>query len=155
MQVAVAAGLRQRTLDAFPPMEWPPAMPMFQPRYQSSLDADEMVAEFANRPWTEISRRTLFVHRDTIILLTAEAFLAYLPAYLMACLEPRDSYRGDLWGCTIGSLVEDPSRTIDDTRERTRLLDDEQRLVVAGVIGYIALWGRARSAWEALEAWRR
>jgi hypothetical protein len=148
---AVASQLKAKVLAAFPDRACSDWEAMLLARYRPSDDAIEMAMEFAGQGWRTISRYRLFYHREMLFALTAEAFRVYLPAYLLACLEPSDRYLGDLLGYTINVLGGETAELI----ERTRMLDDTQRRVTTDVISYIALWSGSEDAWKALETWRR
>jgi hypothetical protein len=128
--------------------------------YKDSEDLYEMVAELVGKRWQEIPRERLFYHRESLAMLSAVAYRAYLPAYLEACLATddwQDKYGADVRGYLVTSLAVFPHHQsearVTTHPERLSLLDDAQREVVANVLRYLEAAWRMQDASYVLESW--
>jgi hypothetical protein len=126
--------------------------------YRGNDDAHEMAVAFLGKPWATIAIQELFRHREMIFALTPAAYVAYLPAYLTACLateDPLDTYGADLREYLLDTLViaegasQERSTT---TKARLAALTAAQRAVVADVVGHLMLRWNMPRAKEVLDA---
>jgi hypothetical protein len=132
---------------------------MLLPRYRNGEDAYEMAAAFAGRPWAEIPIRELFYHREMLATLSAVAYRAYLPAYLIASMASEDwfdKYNADIHFYLVMGLKVWPHQIEEyasDTPERLSLLDPAQRAAVASILRYLETRWRMKEAGEVLREW--
>jgi hypothetical protein len=126
--------------------------------YRGNDDAHEMAVAFLGTPWATIATQELFRHREMLFTLTPAAYVAYLPAYLIACLsteDPFDIYGADLREYLLGTLViaegASQERSIT-TKARLAALTAAQRTVVAEVVKYLMLRWNMPRAKEVLDA---
>ena len=75
--------------------------------------------------WTEVPRNLLFRHPDGYVLLTDQAFVAFLPAWLMCSLEGMDEEN------EVRNFL---AYTFSNTLRQFRLLNLEQRLIVRSIL---------------------
>lgn len=157
MQVA---NLRSEIHRAFDGIPRPTTIAdMLAEPYRANDDAHEMAAAFLGKPWATIATQELFRHREMIFALTPAAYVAYLPAYLIACLateDPLDTYGADLREYLLDTLVvaegASPERSTT-TKARLAALTAAQRAVVADVVKHLGMrWNmpRAREVLDAL-----
>ena len=89
-----------------------------------------MAAALVGRKWDAVPIEVLFYHRESLATLSPQAFHAYLPAYLLACLasdDPFDKHGADIRGYLLFALgswphQSDPDRPAE-TRDRLSILD--------------------------------
>jgi hypothetical protein len=127
--------------------------------YRSSIDATEMAAEFLGRSWKEIPVKELFRHREMLPTMSAAAYRAYLPGYLVACVneDPAASkYIGDLWEYTVLSLKAWPGQeptSASRVTERLSLMNSEQREAIRLVLRFIAERSQRAEVQSLLNEW--
>lgn len=51
-------------------------------------ECDQIAADFQGKTWREVSQDTIQCHADSLPLFTPSAFRYFLPAYMLASLEP-------------------------------------------------------------------
>lgn len=149
------AELLEEVHSAFGGVSCPPREAMLLEQYRNGIDACEMADAFAGRHWSEIPRRNLFLHREMVIAMSAAAYRACLPAYLVASIEsePGDEYGGDLITYLVLSLSADIAQPIETIRERLSLLDGAQRRATMNVLNYLADHRNVRQARIVVDAW--
>jgi len=127
--------------------------------YKQSEDPYMMAAEFVGKPWQRIPLQRLVFHRESLGMLSAKAFRAYLPAYLQACLasdDPFHKYGADIRGYVLYSLKAWPHNNEyhrSTVPERLSLLDAEQRAAVAAVLRYLETHWHMNDAAAVLADW--
>jgi hypothetical protein len=153
--------LRERIHCAFDGVPMPEQVEeMLMEPYKNSEDAHEMAKAFFGKPWTSVPTLDLFRHREMLMTLSAVAYRAYLPAYLMACLETEDwldKHGADIRGYLVSGLRVWPHQnelTAQTTPERLSLLQPAQRAVVACVLRYLETRWRMKEAGEVLREWQ-
>ncbi len=128
--------------------------------YRGNDDAHEMAVAFLGKPWTTVAVQELFRHREMLFTLTPAAYVAYLPAYLIACLsteDPLDTYGADLREYLLDTLIiaEGASQERSTTTEaRLAALTAAQRTVAVEVVKHLMLrWSmpRAKEVLDALD----
>jgi hypothetical protein len=126
--------------------------------YRGNDDAHEMAVAFLGKPWATIAIQELFRHREMLFTLAPAAYVAYLPAYLIACLsteDPLDTYGADLREYLLDTLViaegasQERSTT---TKARLAALTAAQRTVAAEVVKHLMLRWNMPRAKEVLDA---
>ena len=144
--------LRRRIHEAFDSVPIPArAADMVMAAFVGNEDVEEMAAEFAGKPWQDIPIQRLFYHRESLGLLSATAYRAYLPAYLIASLasdDYRDKYGPDIRGYMLSTMRPRPRRNKNDAclAERHSLLDRDQRKAIEQVLWYLV------DVWESEDA---
>jgi hypothetical protein len=117
-----------------------------------------MAIAFLGKSWTTIAIQELFRHREMLFTLTPAAYVAYLPAYLIACLsteDPLDTYGADLREYLLDTLViaegasQERSTT---TKARLAALTAAQRTAVTEVVKHLVLRWNMPRAKEILDA---
>lgn len=123
-------------------------------------DSYEMAAALVGKHWSTIPIEALFSHREMLGTLSAAAYRAYLPAYLVACLaaeDPYDKHGADLRGYLLSTLKHWPHQRGEhraaELRERLSLLDASQRAVVASLLRYLETRWQMEEATEVLREW--
>jgi hypothetical protein len=149
-------GLRKTIEDAFGSVEVPPAEHVLAERYRESMDPGELLAAFRGKHWRDLSRRDLFIHRESLSALSALGFRAYVAAYLIAALEGDGA--ADLVEYTLFSLrspsddERDDERDAVETRERLAGLDAAQRAAIRSWLQHVegehALAAKVLSHWQ-------
>ena len=151
--------LRSEVHQAFDEVTYPTTVAdMLAEPYRGNDDAHEMAVAFLGKPWATIATQELFRHREMLFTLTPAAYVAYLPAYLIACLateDPLDTYGADLREYLLDTLViaENASQERSaTTKARLAALTTAQRTVVADVVRHlVSRWNMPRAN-EVLEA---
>jgi hypothetical protein len=148
------AEIRKRVEAAFADVVPPEKGEILLPRFRNSEDALETAAAFAGRRWSELSVDELATHRESLIVLGAEAYRAWIPAYLAAALGP-DPLAGELSAFAISSLrpLSSKDRDVREAKERTSLLDPAQRAAIGEVLRWLADERDIALAKELLPAW--
>jgi hypothetical protein len=145
--------LRSEVHRAFDAMTHPATVAdMLAAPYRGNDDAHEMAVAFLGKSWTAVAIQELFRHREMLFTLTPAAYVAYLPAYLIACLsteDPFDKYGADLREYLLDTLVvadgASQDRT-DTTKARLAALTAAQRTVAIEVVKYLAQrWNMPRA----------
>jgi hypothetical protein len=132
---------------------------MLMERYRSSEDPYMMAAEFVGKPWHTIPIDRLFFHRESLGMLSAAAFQALLPAYLIASLASDsvdDKYGADIRGYTLSTLKAWPHHNEEHRGlvvERLSLLTAEQRAAVASVLRLLESEWQMKDAADVLADW--
>lgn len=161
MTQPTSSDLRAQIHHAFAGVSMPSNIDeMLLPPYRSSEDAYAMAQAFVGKPWAELPIVDLFVHREMLATLSAVAYRACLPAYLLSCLATEDwfdKYGADLRGYLVMGLAVRPHHDevrASTTRERLSLLDQGQREVVASMLRHLETRWRMKEAGEVLRGWR-
>jgi hypothetical protein len=121
-------------------------------------DSYELASALLGKRWTDVPIEVLFRHRESLGTLSAAAYRAYLPAYLLAAIasdDPLDRYGPDLRHYLLSTLVQsshDDHRAAE-IRERLSLLDADQRVAVAHVLRYLEARWNSFEAGEVLRTW--
>jgi hypothetical protein len=76
--------LRHLIEDAFAETEYPGDHALVYDTSGYHLECNEIAAAFRGRHWRELSLDTLLYHHAALFFFTPEAYLYYLPAYLLA-----------------------------------------------------------------------
>ncbi|MEP6864857.1 MAG: hypothetical protein ABJE66_29830 [Deltaproteobacteria bacterium] len=95
-------------------------------------DSYEMAQAFVGKKWSELAADALFYHRESLAALNANAYRAYIAAYLLAAigsLDPLDRIGPDLRHYLVASLEPGP-----DAVDRVSKLSSAQRAAVVGVL---------------------
>jgi len=156
-----AAEIGREIRQAFPNVPAPTSvLEMLLPPYQNSIDATEMAAQFVGRVWHEIPSIELFRHREMLSTMSAAAYRALLPAYLLACVDETPASQrnvGDMWEYTYASLKAWQDDGDADgaalAAQRLELLDERQRDAVRSVLRYIAARTARRDVQTLLDEW--
>lgn len=159
-EVASVEALRAQIHHAFDNVELPTRLEQMRLARYTGDDSYEMAAALLGKGWVELPIKTLFYHRESLATLSATAFRAYLPAYLLACLEsddPLDTYGADLRAYLLGALgtwphQSDPERA-GETSERLSLLDAKQHEAVTSVLRYLENRWQMANAGVLLRSW--
>jgi hypothetical protein len=88
-------------------------------------DEKELRDAFKGRCWTDVSPELLYRHPDGYVLLTDQAFVAFLPAWLTCSLEDMDEEN------EVRNFL---AYTFSNTLRQFRLLNLEQRLIVRSIL---------------------
>ena len=88
-------------------------------------DEKELRDSFKGRCWTDVSRELLFHHPDGYVLLTDQAFVAFLPAWLMCSLEGMDEEN------EVRNFL---AYAFGNTLRQFQLLNPEQRVTVRSML---------------------
>ena len=123
-------------------------------------DSYEMATALLGKRWSDVPIEVLFRNRESFGTLSASAYRAYLPAYLLAAIaseDPLDKYGPDLRHYLLATLLHWPYQTSEhgaaQTRERLSLLDAAQRAAVADVLRYLEVRWYSNEASEVLRTW--
>lgn len=151
--------LRSEVHQAFDGVAYPTIITdMLAEPYRGNDDAHEMAAAFLGKPWATIAIQELFRHREMLFTLAPAAYVAYLPAYLTACLateDPFDKYSADLREYLLDTLVIAESASQErstTTKARLAALTAAQRTVTLEVVKHLMLrWNMPRTK-EVLDA---
>jgi len=98
-----------------------------------------LALDFRGKHWSGITAREIASggHHQGLLLMTVQAFVFYLPAYLLACVvEPRGAGLDYVIDLLTGPESEDPSRGAF-SEEKVRALDCRQRVAVRHFLEYI------------------
>lgn len=146
--------IRKRVESAFADVEPPEKGEILLPRFRNSEDALETAAAFAGRRWSELSVDELATHRESLIVLGAEAYRAWIAGYLAAALGT-DPLAGELAAFAISSLrpLSKKERDVREARERVSLLDPAQRAAIGEWLRWHADERDIALAKELLPAW--
>jgi len=82
-----------------------------------------MAAALVGRKWDAVPIEVLFYRRESLATLSPQAFRAYLPAYLVACLasdDPFDKHGADIRGYLLFALGSWPHQSDPDRPAETR-----------------------------------
>lgn len=93
--------------------------------HRGCLECEELRESFGGRHWSDLPADVIRYQREALVLLTTEAFRAYLPAYMLLALRSDDPANADVQQYTLFSLA-------PEERERRHEL-----------IGRIASWSAA------------
>ncbi len=104
--------------------------------YRHNIDAQEMASAFGGRFWAELSLEELFFHRESIFMFSSAGYLSYLPAYMVGCLRDDMELVPDISRYLVSGLRSQRKRRT--TQQRLELFDEEQRVAVVTVLGYVA-----------------
>ena len=88
-------------------------------------DEKELRDAFKGRGWTEVPRNLLFRHPDGYVLLTDQAFVAFLPAWLMCSLEGMDEEN------EVRNFL---AYAFSNTLRQFQILNPEQRVTVRSIL---------------------
>lgn len=145
--------LRSEVHQAFDGVTYPTTVAdMLAEPYRGNDDAHEMAVAFLGKPWATIAIQELFRHREMLFTLTPASYVAYLPAYLIACLsieDPLNIYGADLREYLLDTLIiaENASQERSTTtKARLAALTTAQRTVAAEVVKHLMLrWNMPRA----------
>lgn len=149
--------LRDQVRRAFEHVGYPATVADMLAAPYSSDDAYEMAAAFHGKRWDAVAIHDLFIHREMLFTLSPAAFVAYLPAYLVASLasdDPNDKYGADVASYMIAALggTRDKSETRASTSAaRLGALTKAQREAAIEVVKYQQERWDAHNAQRALE----
>lgn len=118
--------------EAFPSIEWGDRPLTISARAEDIEDTERV---FGRRPWTSIDTVALRESIDTMLLLTPEARVFYLPAF--ACLLARDTEQtwDVLYDYFLGTLTpyDGPFAALREIWERVELLEPCQKRALMAV----------------------
>jgi hypothetical protein len=104
-------------------------------------DGEDLVAEFADQHWTQLSLQSVFYHRAGLSSLSPQGYRFYLAAFMTAALTATSEQgRADITDYTLWSLAphDESPASLERFQQRISLLDDEEKQVVREFVAAMA-----------------